>query len=157
MPLELFPKQGNALWPKTTSGPGSYQLLIQLKPACHITVGRLGKFHFPAGTYIYTGSALSGLKGRISRHLAKHKIPYWHIDYLLSAPQARLNRVYLYPGKRRRECTLSRRVQCLPGAGVIVPRFGCGDCRRGCASHLFYFPPNTPKTEHLAGPAQLIC
>ncbi|MBI3015198.1 MAG: GIY-YIG nuclease family protein [Candidatus Tectomicrobia bacterium] len=145
MVLELFPERGSSPWPEAASGPGCYQLLIQVNSPCHIAVSRLGEFLFPAGTYVYTGSALAGLKGRVSRHLSDHKIPYWHIDYLLAAPWAHINRVLLFPGRRRRECTLNLRVQCLPDARVIAPRFGCGDCRRGCLSHLFHLPSESPR------------
>jgi len=35
----------------------SYQLHIELSQPCSITIGKLGEFNFPAGYYIYTGSA----------------------------------------------------------------------------------------------------
>lgn len=137
------PGTGAAPWPENARGPGSYQLVIRLRARRQIAVGALGEFLFPAGTYVYTGSALTGLRARVSRHLGEHKTCYWHIDYLLADPRVRLMTVFLFPGKRRRECALNRRVQSLPEARVIVPRFGCGDCRRGCPSHLFHFsdPP----------------
>lgn len=146
MTLTLASVRGSVSWPEGATGPGSYQLVIQLRAARRIAVGRLGEFLFPAGTYIYTGSALTGLKGRVSRHLGGHKTRYWHIDYLLADPRVRLTTVFLFPGKRRRECALNRRIQSLPGARIIVPRFGCGDCRRGCPAHLFHLPGLTPRT-----------
>ena len=61
---------------------GSYVLLIHLTGSVSLTVGRLGRFYFPAGYYIYFGSALGGLEARIGRHLRQHKKTHWHIDWL---------------------------------------------------------------------------
>ncbi len=47
-------------------------------------VGRLGKREFDAGLYVYTGSALNSLPGRVGRHLRKLKKKHWHIDYLIA-------------------------------------------------------------------------
>ncbi|HQR50429.1 MAG TPA: hypothetical protein PKW44_02185 [Methylophilaceae bacterium] len=51
------------------SGPVSYQLAIMLDQPARLTVGRLGVFDFPAGRYVYTGSARRSLEARIARHL----------------------------------------------------------------------------------------
>jgi len=51
----------------------SYQLLIKLADKRRIKVGRLGSFIFPAGYYVYTGSAKIGLEARIARHLRRDK------------------------------------------------------------------------------------
>jgi hypothetical protein len=40
-------------WPDV----GVYQLWIRLNRNARITVGRLGRFVFPAGMYVYTGRA----------------------------------------------------------------------------------------------------
>jgi Uri superfamily endonuclease len=47
----------------------SYQLLIEVPRPVRCTVGRLGKIGFPAGRYVYTGSAKRALEVRIARHL----------------------------------------------------------------------------------------
>jgi Uri superfamily endonuclease len=62
---------------------GVYQLLIRLDTDETIPVGKLGTFAFPAGFYVYTGSAMGGLDARIARHLSRIKRFHWHIDYLL--------------------------------------------------------------------------
>ncbi|MEM0322310.1 MAG: GIY-YIG nuclease family protein, partial [Thermoprotei archaeon] len=62
---------------------GVYQLVIRLDRECAITIGRLGRFVFPAGYYVYTGSAKKGLEARVSRHLREDKKLKWHIDYFL--------------------------------------------------------------------------
>jgi len=64
------------------SGAGTYALVVALDRSQHITIGRRGGFHFPAGFYIYIGSALGpgGLSARIGRHLLAEKRLHWHID-----------------------------------------------------------------------------
>ena len=67
--------------PATTQ---SYQLHIRLsRPIC-CQIGRLGRFDFPAGRYLYTGSARRNMAARLTRHLQREKPLRWHIDYLLT-------------------------------------------------------------------------
>jgi len=40
--------------------PGLYELRIRLRRPATITVGALGRVRFPAGWYVYTGSARNG-------------------------------------------------------------------------------------------------
>jgi Uri superfamily endonuclease len=108
-----------------------------------ITVGSLGSFAFPAGHYVYTGSAKKGLGSRIARHLRRRKKLRWHIDYLLR--YGRVLEVKRYHNERS-ECELSREVEKLPGSRVVAPGFGSSDCE--CATHLFFFGRN---------PAQELC
>lgn len=113
---------------------GVYQLLIRLDKPELIRIGRLGAFPFPAGYYIYTGSAMSGLEGRVSRHLRADKKLRWHVDYLLE--RGRVVGVREIWTDERIECELNRRTLSLPGARVVAPGFGSSDCR--CPSHLIY-------------------
>ncbi|HMN81520.1 MAG TPA: GIY-YIG nuclease family protein [Burkholderiaceae bacterium] len=107
----------------------SYQLLIEIPRTVQCTVGRLGSFSFPAGRYVYTGSARRAFEARIARHLRSHKTLRWHIDYLLAAPGVRIVEVVR---SRRGECALNRGVDgCIVAAG-----FGASDCRAGCGAHL---------------------
>lgn len=112
---------------------GLYQLHIGLGRVVTIEVGRLGRFRFPCGRYIYTGSAQRALHARIARHLRASKTLRWHIDYLLRA--ARVRQVAVYPHATD-ECALHRATQAAPGAVIIAPGFGASDCR--CPSHLVY-------------------
>lgn len=96
-----------------------------------VTVGRLGRVAFPAGRYVYTGSARRNLEACIAKHLRSEKTLRWHIDYLLTAPGMR---VFEVRRSRRAECALNR-----TAAGTsLVPGFGASDCRAGCGSHLKY-------------------
>ncbi len=119
--------------------PGSYLLLLELDRPRQIAVGRLGTFLFPAGWYLYVGSALAGMEQRVARHLRPSPVRRWHLDYLRA--EAPIRRVLLLPSTHRRECELARAVLALPGASVPVPRFGASDCR--CRAHLIHFltPP----------------
>jgi Uri superfamily endonuclease len=114
--------------------PRSYQLLIEVGRPVSIRVGRLGTFRFPAGRYVYTGSARRTLEARIARHLGARRRLHWHIDFLLAAPGARVLRVRR---SRLPECALNQRT---PGA-MPVAGFGATDCRAGCGSHLKHRGP----------------
>jgi Uri superfamily endonuclease len=115
--------------------PGVYQLHLRLFRAARIRVGKLGTFLFPAGRYVYTGSAMSGLERRLARHRRSEKKLHWHIDYLLCV--ASIEDVTTWPASERQECALNRTVLEQPGARVIARGFGSSDCR--CSTHLVYF------------------
>ena len=114
---------------------GAYQLLIRLDRDRTITVGALGTFRFPAGCYVYTGSAMNGIEARVRRHLSNRKRIRWHVDFLLE--HARIIRYAIRESSVREECELNARTLALPGASVPVKGFGSSDCR--CVSHLVYF------------------
>jgi Uri superfamily endonuclease len=107
----------------------SYQLYILLEREIRLAVGRLGSFDFPAGSYVYTGSAKKNLEARVRRHCSRDKKLRWHIDYLLASRHARILRVEL---SAEEECSLNQAV----AGTVLVPGFGASDCVRGCGSHL---------------------
>ncbi|MCP9456712.1 MAG: GIY-YIG nuclease family protein [Nitrospira sp.] len=111
--------------------PCTYQLLIRLAAPQRIQIGRLGTFSFPAGYYVYTGSARRHLEARVARHLSRSKNLHWHIDYLVAAPGARIIGVCCVS---EMECT----VVGLTRGDVVVSGFGSSDCRSGCGSHLKY-------------------
>ena len=101
--------------------------------AVSVQVGRLGRFEFVAGDYVYTGSALRNFEARIRRHLSAVKKMHWHIDYLLAAPGVRVREVMRYAAA---ECGINQQV-----VGTIpIPGFGATDCRAGCGSHLKRLP-----------------
>ena len=109
--------------------PRTYQLLIEVSAPVRVCVGRLGEFLFPAGTYLYTGSALRNFEARIRRHLSPTKKMHWHVDYLLAAPGVRVREVRRFS---EAECLINSRTS----GEVAVPGFGASDCRAGCGSHL---------------------
>jgi len=111
--------------------PGLYQLRIRLKRPRTICVGALGKHSFPAGWYVYTGSARNGLAQRVGRHLRDGKRKHWHIDYLLAVADE--VEAFVLPSEKPSECELHARLQ---GGEILIPGFGASDCR--CESHLAY-------------------
>jgi Uri superfamily endonuclease len=119
--------------------PGCYSLIFDLKRKKTIRVGKLGQAIFPVGTYVYTGSAMKGLGARLRRHCAKTKKIRWHIDYLLTLPEARIRQVILYSAAPGQECRQNKRIAARPGAAIILKNFGASDCRSGCVSHLLFF------------------
>ena len=105
--------------------------LIRLRSGIHLTIGRFGNHYFPAGDYAYTGSARRNIEARIARHLRQEKKLRWHIDYLLSAPEAEIIKVekFMEP-----ECRINQN----QSGTVLLAGFGASDCRSACGSHLKY-------------------
>lgn len=133
-PISLSP----ALIP---SRPGTYALVLHLATTTEIEVGKLGRSTYPAGFYIYVGSALGsgGLAGRLKRHGEPTTSPgwraRWHIDYLRH--YAKLTQIWYVQQATRREHDWAAVLQQLSRESVAIPRFGSSDC--SCPSHLFYF------------------
>ena len=115
------------------SHPGliTYQLLINLGIPRSIQAGRLGCFEFPAGYYLYTGSARRNLVARVRRHLSENKTSRWHIDYLLEVKDARVVELHF---SDQLECRVNQQSDGV----VLAPGFGASDCRAHCVSHLKY-------------------
>jgi len=116
---------------------GAYLLFIKLKKDEKIKIGKLGTFNFKKGFYVYTGSALKNLEARVKRHIKKKKRLFWHIDYLLASKNARIVNILAVESKKRIECKFNKIVSSLPGAEILVKKFGSSDCN--CKSHLTYF------------------
>ena len=110
---------------------GSYILLIRLPEARTMTIGSLSDVYFPQGYYAYVGSALNGIKARLSHHLNQSKRRHWHIDYLL--PKASITDIIIGESEYRVECAIAR---ALSAQFDSIPGFGSSDCR--CSSHLFF-------------------
>ncbi len=110
----------------------SYQIHILLNKAVSLTVGQLGTFSFPAGRYVYTGSAKTNMEARIRRHLSKKKRMRWHLDYLLASPQTSVVRVNLF---REEECERNQKIR----GRILAAGFGSSDCENQCGSHLKFF------------------
>lgn len=114
---------------------GSYALIVNLEKDARLTIGRRGSFAFPAGLYLYAGSALNGLESRVRRHLRRDgdKKRHWHIDYLTAI--APVCQVWWAADGRRRECEWAGRVR-ESGGRIVAPGFGASDCR--CPAHLLF-------------------
>ncbi len=114
---------------------GAYCLVMKLDKDKDIQIGKLGRFHFPSGYYVYVGSAMNDLDARISRHLrpSSEKKMHWHIDYFLE--HAKVIDIIRIPS----EVNIEKEVaQFFAEYGkVIAPGFGSSDT--GLETHLFYF------------------
>lgn len=119
---------------------GTYALVIALGVGLNLPAGRLGIYSLTPGYYVYTGSALGGLSGRLRRHLRLEKKLHWHIDYLLR--EASVAQIWYGFGPIRFECIWNSIVGDLPGAKPSIYGFGASDCQ--CSSHLTYFPTIPP-------------
>jgi Uri superfamily endonuclease len=111
---------------------GTYVLVICLDRDETITIGKLGRFKFLAGTYAYCGSAMGGYRGRVGRHFSQDKKLRWHIDYLLQ--RAEPVGAFLVAGGEGVECSLARMLSDLPDSEPIKG-FGSSDC--SCPAHLY--------------------
>ena len=128
---------------KQTKSEITYQLLIVVKKESSIQVGRLGKFTFPAGFYIYTGSAKKNMEARIKRHFRKRKKKRWHIDYLTTNRAVKIMAVRY---SALDECEENQQT----GGKIIAAGFGASDCRNGCGSHLKFLGTElSPKLKEL--------
>lgn len=107
----------------------TYQVFIRVPENIRLGIGRLGEYLFPAGMYVYTGSARRNIQARLARHRRKYKTLHWHIDYLIAAPGVEVIGTRL---AHEPECLLN---QATPGQ-IVVPGFGASDCKAGCGSHL---------------------
>ncbi len=119
---------------------GTYALVIALDAGLSLRVGKLGVYSLQPGYYVYVGSALGGLSGRVRRHLRLEKRLHWHVDYLLQ--EASVAQVWYALGQDKLECVWNVIVKDLPGAESSIPGFGASDCE--CSSHLTYFPAAPP-------------
>jgi Uri superfamily endonuclease len=111
---------------------GIYILIIEINKTVTIKVGALGKFTFSKGLYAYVGSAQNNLELRVKRHRSKEKRLFWHIDYLLNNPAARIVNVLYKESSKAEECKIANLLQL---KAEPIPGFGSSDCK--CKSHLF--------------------
>ena len=125
---------------KSMAPKGIYLLILRLDT--HLTglaIGRLGRYDFAAGYYLYLGSAFGagGLAARLAHHERAIKPhPHWHIDYL--RPRAGLIETWAVASGVRKECCWAQGLAAAPGVSFPVPGFGASD--NGCVSHLLYAP-----------------
>ena len=115
---------------------GAYCLLFFLDRDRRIRVGALGAIDFPRGIYAYVGSAQSGVRKRVDRHVRREKKTRWHIDYLLEHAEI-ISSIVVSTERKDDECEITAALLQLEGSEVVAPGFGSSDC--GCSSHLIFF------------------
>lgn len=116
---------------------GSYILILFMDEPTEFTIGKLGRFAFERGWYMYVGSAFGagGLRGRLKHHLKDIVKPHWHIDYLRQV--AIVQAVWYFAGETNYEHQWADILLSQSGAKVPAKRFGASDCR--CETHLIYW------------------
>jgi Uri superfamily endonuclease len=103
--------------------PGTYVVSFTLPGAVYVSIGQLGRFDFPAGDYVYLGSARGpgGLRARLRHHLRSDKAIHWHIDYL--HPYLDIKAIGYLSGYDNLECAWSQSLVVLPAARTPAPGF----------------------------------
>ncbi|MEX2217035.1 MAG: GIY-YIG nuclease family protein, partial [Phycisphaeraceae bacterium] len=115
--------------------PGIYALVLSLNRKKAITIGKLGRFTFEPGWYVYLGSAHAGggVKARTDRHRRVEKKLRWNVDHF--RPHAALTEIWFSHDVHERECQWAQALAGLRGASVPVDGFGSHDCDC-CPAHL---------------------
>ena len=121
---------------------GNYLLFFQITQEVTVEIGSLGRQIFPAGVYVYAGSALGpgGIRARVKHHLKPSPKPHWHLDYLKSHIE------WLVVGwtvtDERMECIWTHTLV-EHNTSVPVNRFGASDCQQHCPAHLLRIDQTT--------------
>ncbi len=110
---------------------GAYLLIIEIGRDTVVRT-KAREFHLRPGYYVYVGSAMNSLEGRVRRHMSGNKKLHWHVDYLLE--RSKLLEAILIPSDERIEERLSEAVSRL---GEAVEGFGASDL--GVSSNLYHF------------------
>jgi|SRR5271157_474424 len=111
---------------------GIYVLLVSINQDISVNVGALGMKNFTEGFYAYVGSAQINLEKRVKRHIKRVKPRFWHIDYLLSRRETKVEQIFYKQAGRPEECTAAKK---LAEVGTPVKGFGSSGC--SCMSHFF--------------------
>jgi len=114
---------------------GGYALVLSF-PGGELEFGKR-RARLNPGTYIYSGSALGGIQGRIGRHRGRFHLKvgkrHWHIDALLERCDSVI--AVCARSDERTECRLVRTLASVHGMDPVAG-FGSTDCRAGCSGHL---------------------
>ncbi|HOF04357.1 MAG TPA: DNA/RNA nuclease SfsA [Syntrophales bacterium] len=124
-----------ALLEREARDEGCYILILTLTATLRIPAGNLGRLDFPAGYYLYVGSARKNLSARLAHHCRRDgQNLHRHIDCLRPAAASCL----ALPIRTQDdiECELAAAVSAI--AVRTIPGFGSADC--SCPGHLFFMP-----------------
>lgn len=130
------------IYEREAKGKGSYIFSGYLERKKWINFGKDKNFLFEKGWYLYVGSGMGSLDGRIKRHLRKRKKIHWHMDHL----RENLKKIRVFPiySSKRLECKISKELSKISTS--YVKSFGSSDCL--CPSHLYYFQENPLKNKN---------
>ena len=118
------------------AGKGVYLIQCELSETRRISIGKLGRFLFQKGVYLYVGSAFGpgGIRARVNHHLKISDKPHWHMDYLRKF--VTIKELWLFETESRIEHAWARILLNMRGMETPIPGFGSSDCT--CVAHLFY-------------------
>ncbi|MFO8044027.1 MAG: DNA/RNA nuclease SfsA [Alkalispirochaeta sp.] len=144
MTLQAPPRLLSVPWDRIAPGledRGSYLILLHLPAERTIPVGSLGSLTFPAGYYVYVGSAMQHLSKRVTRHQTRRRTrKHWHIDYFREIAEYVTS--YAIREPRRREHEIVGTIRAI--AEDSISGFGASDSPH--PSHLFRFDAD-PRTD----------
>jgi len=124
--------------PKQTKDKGIYVLELHFYENIRIEHKRFSQYLFPTGYYYYIGSAQKNLQKRIKRHILKTKKLHWHIDYLTSLNNTRIENVFIFPELTKdNECKIVDNLETKFNLEHKIIGFGNSDCNI-CKSHLLF-------------------
>ncbi|RKZ20819.1 GIY-YIG nuclease family protein [bacterium] len=106
-----------------------YIVLLYLENSRWIKIGKLGRFYFKEGYYLYVGSGGKNPEKRVERHKKKKKKKRWHIDCLTEFTE--FVKVWWFKeGEEEIARKLAERFE--------IPVKGFGSSDKKSPSHLFY-------------------
>ncbi len=111
---------------------GSYLLSLRIPKQQHIDVGSLGTMSLRPGYYLYVGSGMNGLSGRISRHMHLRKNLHWHVDFLRQFA----DKVTAYAIRTPHHIESDLAISVGNILEPVIPGFGASDS--ALETHLFY-------------------
>jgi len=111
---------------------GAYVLEFKIPKNSSLKIGRLGEIDFHTGYYYYIGSALNGLKSRMTRHILGTGKSHWHIDYLTK--NYPISRAWCVITNEKIESEIAHEAE--KRLEIGIKRFGCSDSPKA-VTHLF--------------------
>jgi len=136
VPIDLDHLSGNL------RNSGTYLLVLYNSTGFEMQIGALGTRKFPAGYYVYVGSALKNLEQRLKRHRSARKKIHWHIDYI-TPKEMKVEKIHVVRGVDRLENSIARAFSII--CDNSIQGFGATDS--DLDSHLFYFRSNPESRE----------
>ncbi len=115
---------------------GDYMIVLSLEEEKTIEIGSKGHITFPAGYYVYVGSAKANLTKRMDHHKRKRKKMHWHMDYFRQHAAV----VATVPIRTSDDLEHDIAAAVSQIADWFIPHFGSSDCH--CESHLYGFKEN---------------
>ena len=124
---------------------GVYILEIRLDKKIKLKHPKFLNFQLKTGFYYYVGSAQKNLSSRIQRHIRKSKKLHWHIDYLTSANETSVTKIFILSDADKKFETIIAENLTLQKYKIPLPGFGSSDDKKN-QSHLFYSGRKIPQS-----------